>query len=98
MLEGALQRSWSSPAIDSMGSLASTEDMREELRRAGSACGKINSVVHLPSPQEPDVCQFLVTFDKAQDAMAASQLWRSYLFGFTSVLVAVKRQVNTEMI
>jgi hypothetical protein len=92
----AMQRINAAPSIEAIGALLSVEDMREELRRAGTACGHINSVVHLPRQRDGNDCEFLVTFDNTQDAMAASRKWHCCMYGFTSVLVSVKRQEAAE--
>ncbi len=90
-----------SPEIESLGNLASVEEVRGELGRVASHYGKISTILPLPkkSDESPDHCGFLVCFEKTMDALAASRHWHCILFGFTTVVVFVKmggssREVN----
>lgn len=78
--------------IESLGELASFEDMVAELGRAASAIGKISSIAPLmvSTDRSGDECGFLVNFERAQDAMAASRQWHCFQFGFTSVAVSIR--------
>ncbi len=81
-----------SPEIESLGALASAEQVRDELGRVASTYGKINTILPLPkkSDESADHCGFLVCFEKTVDALAASRHWHCILFGFTTVVVFVK--------
>ncbi len=80
-----------SPEIESLGDLASLDEVRGELGRVASSFGKISSILPLPhkNVEGIDRCGFLVCFEKTVDALAASRHWHCILFGFTSVAVFV---------
>lgn len=87
-----LSRLRPSPEIESLGSLASPEEVRGELGRVASNYGKISTILPLPkkSDESADHYGFLVCFEKTIDALAASRRWHCVLFGFTTVVVFVK--------
>jgi hypothetical protein len=76
--------------VSSLAHLPSSEEIRTELLRLGSACGSITSVLRLPERDANANHEYLVTFERTQDALTASRLWQCYLFGFTSVLVSIR--------
>lgn len=80
-----------SPEIESLGRLASQEEIRGELGRVASNFGKITTVMPLPKrgEEEGNRCGFLVCFEQTMDALAASRHWRCVLFGFTTVVVFI---------
>ncbi len=86
-----------SPEIESLGKLASPEEVRGELGKVASNFGKINSILPLPkkSDETADQCGFLVCFEKTMDALAASRHWHCILFGFTTVVVFVELGGNS---
>ncbi len=87
-----------SPEIESLGRLGSAEEITGQLGKYASTFGKITAI--MPLPQMPglgdDDWGFLVCFDKTLDAMAASRDWHCLLFGFTSVIVAVRRSADLQ--
>ena len=87
-----------SPEIELLGNLASPEEIQGELGKAASNFGKIIAIMPLPQTQEQsdDQCGFLVCFEKTMDAMAASRNWHCLLFGFTSVIVSIRRCSNLQ--
>ena len=89
-----------SPEIESLGKLASLDEIRGELSRAASNFGKINSILSLAqkSDENTDRCGFLVCFEKTMDALAASRQWRCVLFGFTTVVVFVNVKCDSREI
>ncbi len=80
------------PEIESLGKLRSAEEVAGELGKYASSFGKITSVMPLPQMpgQSADHWGFLVCFDKTLDALTASRSWHCLLFGFTSVIVAIR--------
>ena len=80
-----------SPEIESLGDLASLDEVRGELGRVASSFGKIATILPLPHKCQEGVdrCGFLVCFEETVDALAASRHWHCILFGFTSVAVFV---------
>ncbi len=87
-----------SPEIESLGKLASPEEVRGELGKVASNFGKISSILPLPkkSDETADQCGFLVCFEQTMDALAASRHWHCILFGFTTVVVFVKLGGNSQ--
>ncbi len=87
-----------SPEIESLGRLESAEEITGQLGKYASEFGKITAIMPLPemSEQSTDHLGFLVCFDKTLDAMAASRSWHCLLFGFTSVIVAVRRYADLQ--
>ena len=85
-----------SPEIELLGQLGSADEIAGELGKYASAFGKINGIMPLPQMpgQGADHWGFLVCFDKTLDAMAASRSWHCLLFGFTSVIVAIRRHAD----
>lgn len=80
------------PEIESLGRLASQEEIKGELCRVAGNFGKITTIMPLPKRNDDgaDQCGFLVCFEKTMDALAASRHWHCVLFGFTTVVVFVK--------
>jgi len=87
-----------SPEIESLGRLGSAEEIVGQLGKYANEFGKTTAIMPLPQMpgQGADDCGFLVCFDKTLDAMAASRSWHCLLFGFTSVIVAVRRGVDLQ--
>jgi hypothetical protein len=93
---GYAGRSGSPPEIAALGKLPSVVEIGEQLGRIANSYGRVSSIIPLPATHEGDdeQCGFLVNFERTQDAMAASEVWHCYQFGFTSVLVSVRRSAT----
>ena len=81
-----------SPEIESLGRLTSPEEIKGELGKVARNFGNITAIMPLPTMQEQggNQCAFLVCFEKTLDAITASRNWHCLLFGFTSVIVAIR--------
>ena len=81
------------PDIQSLADLASTDEVRVALAELAAPYGKVDAVTRLPDAAATGAStrQFIVEFARTQDAMAASSGWRCPLFGFSAVIVSLKR-------
>lgn len=95
MSEGAESNSWRmrrASEIEALADLSSKEEVRVALAELATRYGKVGAVTTLPDAVATgsDRSQFIVEFERIQDAMAASSGWRCPLFGFAAVIVSLK--------
>ena len=77
--------------IEALGLLATEADRHSRLHEITSAYGRVRGVLKTDgtSVGRDNRNNYLVEFDRAQDALAAAQALRCYLYGFSTLLVSV---------
>jgi hypothetical protein len=77
--------------IEALGLLAGEADIHRRLHQITSAYGTVRAILRTDgtSVGMDKRNNYLVEFDRSQDALAAAQALRCYLYGFSTLLVSV---------